>query len=226
MINNLFSVFDPASSIPLTSNWTSRLMFIILITPTFWLCPNPVNLVIFKIKTTLHYEIKTLLGPSSFKGRTLLLITLFSVVVFNNFIGLFPYIFTRTSHMVTTLSMALPLWLSFMIFGWFNYTKYMLAHLVPQGTPSALISFIVLIETIRNLIRPGTLAIRLSANMIAGHLLLTLLGNQTAVSPPAIISLILITQILLLVLECAVAMIQSYVFIVLSTLYSSESTAH
>ncbi|WP_414887680.1 F0F1 ATP synthase subunit A, partial [Sphingomonas sp. Leaf339] len=53
----------------------------------------------------------------------------------------------------------------------------MLAHLVPQGTPPVLIPFIVCIETIRNIIRPLTLAVRLSANIIAGHLLLTLLGN-------------------------------------------------
>ncbi|WP_431834057.1 F0F1 ATP synthase subunit A, partial [Escherichia coli] len=53
----------------------------------------------------------------------------------------------------------------------------MFAHLVPQGTPPVLIPFIVCIETIRNIIRPGTLAVRLAANIIAGHLLLTLLGN-------------------------------------------------
>jgi F-type H+-transporting ATPase subunit a len=97
---------------------------------------------------------------------------------------------------------------------------------VPQGTPPALISFMVIIETVRNIIRPGTLAIRLSANIIAGHLLLTLLGNQTAASRSLILSGLLITQILLLVLESAVSIIQAYVFIVLSSLYSRESTSH
>jgi len=226
MINNLFSVFDPASSIILFPNWIRTLLFIFILGPVFWLYPNPVLILVNKIRTTIHLEIKTLLGPSSFQGRTLLLITSFCLIIFNNFMGLFPYVFTRTSHIVTTLTLALPLWLSFIMFGWFNNTKYMLAHLVPQGTPSALISFIVLIETVRNIIRPGTLAIRLSANIIAGHLLLTLLGNQTSTRAPIIMSLLLITQILLLVLECAVAIIQSYVFIVLSTLYSRESTSH
>jgi len=226
MINNLFSVFDPASSISIFPNWIRSIILLIIIPSTYWICPNPLFLVVSKIKSTLHYEIKTLLGPSAFKGRTLLLITSFTFIIFNNFIGLFPYIFTRTSHIVTTLTLALPLWVSFIAFGWFNYTKYILAHLVPQGTPSALISFIVLIETVRNIIRPGTLAIRLSANIIAGHLLLTLLGNQTASSSFNLIIIILFVQIMLLVLECAVAIIQSYVFIVLSTLYSSESTSH
>lgn len=99
---------------------------------------------------------------------------------------------------------------------------HIFAHLVPQGTPPVLIPFIVCIETIRNIIRPGTLAIRLTANMIAGHLLLTLLGNTGTSIRLLIINILLITQLLLLVLESAVAIIQSYVFSILRTLYSRE----
>lgn len=98
----------------------------------------------------------------------------------------------------------------------------MLAHLVPLGTPPVLIPFIVLIETISNIIRPGTLAVRLAANIIAGHLLLVLLGNQGPNLSSPLLSILIITQILLLTLETAVAFIQSYVFAVLATLYSSE----
>jgi F-type H+-transporting ATPase subunit a len=98
----------------------------------------------------------------------------------------------------------------------------MLAHLVPLGTPGALIPLIVIIETVRNIIRPGTLAVRLAANIIAGHLLLVLLGNQGPGASSAILGVLLVVQVLLLVLETAVAAIQSYVFAVLSTLYSSE----
>ena len=95
---------------------------------------------------------------------------------------------------------------------------------MPLGTPGALIPFMVLIETTRNIIRPGTLAVRLAANMIAGHLLLVLLGNQGPSMSSSILSFLLITQILLLTLERAVAVIQSYVFAVLATLYSREVT--
>lgn len=98
----------------------------------------------------------------------------------------------------------------------------MFAHLVPQGTPRILIPFIVIIETIRNIIRPGTLAVRLIANMIAGHLLLTLLGNTGSSLSSIFLSLLIFSQILLLLLESAVAIIQSYVFAVLSTLYTRE----
>ena len=83
--------------------------------------------------------------------------------------------------------------------------------------------FMVLIETIRNIIRPGTLAVRLAANIIAGHLLLTLLGNTgPSIRSSLLLSILIFSQILLLTLESAVAIIQSYVFAVLRTLYTRE----
>lgn len=130
--------------------------------------------------------------------------------------------FTRSSHMIITLSLSLPLWFTLILFGWIQHTNHMFAHLVPQGTPPVLIPFIVLIETVRNVIRPGTLAIRLAANIIAGHLLLTLLGGTGPSLTLSILSILLFAQILLLLLEAAVAVIQSYVFAVLSTLYTGE----
>jgi F-type H+-transporting ATPase subunit a len=94
--------------------------------------------------------------------------------------------------------------------------------LVPQGTPNILIPFIILIETIRRIIRPITLTIRLTANIIAGHLLLTLLGNMGPKIILFIIPFLLFTQLILLILESAVSIIQSYVFSILITLYSRE----
>lgn len=226
MITNLFSVFDPASSINNSSNWLRSAIILSTLIPLFWLVPNRINLTLSLVISTLHLEFKNLLGPSSFKGSTLSFISLFIIVVINNFLGLFPYIFTRTSHLITTLTLAAPIWVSFILFGWFNYSKYMFAHLVPQSTPVALMPFMVLIETIRNVIRPGTLAVRLAANIIAGHLLITLLGNQTTVAGASIIGLLLGVQVILLILESAVAIIQAYVFAVLSTLYSREITQH
>nr|YP_010498952.1 ATP synthase F0 subunit 6 [Microtendipes umbrosus]UWR98448.1 ATP synthase F0 subunit 6 [Microtendipes umbrosus] len=223
MMMNLFSIFDPSTNIlNISFNWLSSLLGILFFPMIFWFLPSRVSLFWNKIFTTLHLEFKTLLGPSSFKGTTFMFISLFTFILFNNFLGLFPYIFTSTSHMTITLSLALPLWLSFMFYGWINNTKHMFAHLVPQGTPSVLMPFMVMIETISNVIRPGTLAVRLSANMIAGHLLLTLLGNTGNSMSTMLLSILIITQLLLLTLETAVAIIQSYVFTILSTLYSSE----
>nr|YP_010267388.1 ATP synthase F0 subunit 6 [Neoperla bimaculata]UIF93988.1 ATP synthase F0 subunit 6 [Neoperla bimaculata] len=223
MMANLFSVFDPSTSIfNFSLNWMSTFLGILLIPPMFWLMPSRYFIIWNKILLTLHNEFKTLLGPTGHGGSTFIFISLFSLILFNNFLGLFPFIFTSTSHLTLTLTLALPLWLSFMLYGWINHTQHMFAHLVPQGTPPVLMPFMVCIETISNIIRPGTLAVRLAANMIAGHLLLTLLGNTGPSLTFSILSLLIIAQIALLVLESAVAIIQSYVFAVLSTLYASE----
>nr|ASM82791.1 ATP synthase F0 subunit 6 [Neoperla ignacsiveci] len=220
---NLFSVFDPSTSIfNLSLNWLSTFLGIMIIPSMFWFLPSRHHIIWNKVLIALHNEFKTLLGTSGHPGSTFMFISLFSLILFNNFLGLFPYIFTSTSHLTLTLTLALPLWLSFMIYGWVNHTQHMFAHLVPQGTPPVLMPFMVCIETISNIIRPGTLAVRLAANMIAGHLLLTLLGNTGPSLMLSILSFLVIAQIALLILESAVAIIQSYVFAVLSTLYASE----
>ena len=81
--------------------------------------------------------------------------------------------------------------------------------------------FIVLIERVRNIIRPGTLSIRLAANIVAGHLLLTLLGSQGP-NIGSFFAFLFLGLYLLLLLEVGVACIQAYVFTVLSSLYLSE----
>nr|AML26091.1 ATP synthase F0 subunit 6 [Staphylinidae sp. BMNH 1274255] len=219
-MSNLFSSFDPSTNL-FSMNWISTILGIFFIPSMYWLIPSRWNFLWIKTIMTLHNEFKILLG-TKIKGSTLIFISLFSMIMFNNFLGLFPYIFTSSSHLLMTLSLALPLWLSFMIYGWMNNTMHMFAHLVPQGTPPILMPFMVLIESISNIIRPGTLAVRLAANMIAGHLLLTLLGNTGPSMSIIMINLLILVQLLLLILESAVAIIQSYVFAVLSTLYSSE----
>lgn len=224
MIINLFSVFDPISSIlSISLNWISSFLRIFLIPLLYWIIPSRITYFWQFILSNLHKEFKNILGNNAFNGSTFLFINLFIIILFNNFLGLFPYIFTRSSHLIFTLTLRLPLWLRFIIYGWINHSTHIFCHLVPQGTPNLLIPFMVCIETIRNIIRPGTLAIRLTANIIAGHLLITLLGNTGTSIPSLLIIILIITQILLLTLEFAVAIIQSYVFAVLSTLYSRET---
>lgn len=223
MITNLFSVFDPSTSIfNFSLNWMRTIIGLILIPYVFWFLPSRTRFFWNSIIFTLFKEFKILLGENRKNGCSFIFISLFTLILFNNFLGLFPYIFTRTRHLTLTLTLALPLWISFIIYGWLNHTQHIFTHLVPQGTPRVLIPFIVCIETIRNIIRPGTLAVRLTANIIAGHLLLTLMGNTGNSLSYIILSILLIRQIALLILESAVAIIQSYVFAVLSTLYSRE----
>ena len=145
---------------------------------------------------------------------------LFIIIVLINSLGLIPYVFTPTAHIIIPIRLALPIWLGLYSNGWMIKTNQRFIHLVPTGTPGVLMPFIVIIETIRSVIRPITLSIRLIANIVAGHLLLRLTGG-------AITSLISLTpifsaQLILLMLEVAVAFIQGYVFIILITLYVKE----
>nr|UZC54062.1 ATP synthase F0 subunit 6 [Nipponoluciola cruciata]UZC54075.1 ATP synthase F0 subunit 6 [Nipponoluciola cruciata] len=222
MMTNLFSSFDPSTSMNLSLNWMSILLGLIVLPSMFWIIPSRINFLWIKLCLMLSNEFKIILKIKKMKSSTLIFMSLFSLTLFNNVLSLFPYIFSSTSHLVLTLTLSLPLWLSFMIYGCINNTTHMFAHLVPQGTPAVLMPFMVCIETISNIIRPGTLAIRLTANMIAGHLLLTLMGKTGNKLSLLMINMLIMSQLLLLLLESAVAIIQSYVFSILSTLYSSE----
>ena len=222
MIARLFSIFEPSSGlINLPLNWVSTFLGFIFLPYLYWVSPSRWVVVWYKLNMALHQEFKTILGAKQ-RRRTIIFVSLFSLIVFNNFLGLMPYVFTRSRHLVITLGLALPLWLTFMVYGWFKHTQHIFAHLVPQGTPTVLMPFMVLIESIRNIIRPGTLAVRLIANIMAGHLLLTLLGGTGPSLTSYLLVLLFVAQVLLLLLESAVAIIQSYVFAVLRTLFARE----
>nr|WRQ18281.1 ATP synthase F0 subunit 6 [Onukigallia sp.] len=216
-MTNLFSVFDPCTGM-FSLNWLSTSLFVIIIPYKFWLTPNKSLILYQKIMMTLNKEIYTLMP---YNGTSIMFTSLFLMILINNIMGLIPYIFTASSHLIFSLSLGLPIWMSLMIYGWLFKTNMMMSHLVPSGTPSMLMPFMVMIETISNLIRPLSLAVRLTANMIAGHLLMSLLGNNCSVSITLMISSMFIF-LMLMMFEAAVAMIQSYVFMTLTTLYSSE----
>jgi len=167
-------------------------------------------------------ELVAVLGLIINPGSILFFGGLFIFLLFNNFLGLFPYIFTASRHFSFTLSIRLPVWVGYIIQRFVLQFNYNIAHLVPEGTPGALIPLIVIIESIRLVIRPLTLAIRLAANIVAGHLLLTLLGNQGSSAPVRAIWVLLVALVLLIILECAVSCIQRYVFTILRSLYLGE----
>nr|ARO34910.1 ATP synthase F0 subunit 6 [Phylloecus linearis] len=222
MMTNLFSIFDPSSSmmmIPL--NWLSSIISMIILPYMFWLIPSRYNMMWILLVNFINKETKILINKNAW-GSNILFTTIFIFIMINNFMGLFPYIFTSSSHLMMTLSLSLPLWLGLMIFGWMNFYNNMFAHLVPMSTPSILMPFMVMIESISNFIRPGTLAVRLAANMIAGHLLITLISSTGPNLNLFLTSIMILSQILLLIRESAVAIIPAYVFSILSTLYSNE----
>ena len=162
------------------------------------------------------------MAPLSNPGVIVLPISIFLFIMLNNTFGLVPYIFTSSRHMTFTISLALPLWLGHIIFARIKTPTSVLAHLVPLGTPPVLMPFMVLIELTRRVIRPLTLSVRLAANIIAGHLLLSLLAGQAESTTLVVLSLVISCLVLLCILECAVSLIQAYVFRVLSSLYINE----
>lgn len=215
MISNLFSVFDPCTGI-LSINWIRTAIFMVILSYKIWILNNKISFVFKIVIDSLQKEMSILI---TYKGTTIIIIRLFIFVIYNNLIGLIPYVFTSSAHLVFSLAMAIPIWLGFILYGWINKTNIIFTHLVPSGTPVILIPFIVIIETIRNVIRPGSLAVRLTANIIAGHLLISLLGSNISI---IILTSTIIIFIILIIFELAVALIQAYVFITLTTLYSRE----
>lgn len=220
MINNLFSIFDPSSSY-FSSCWLILVIAILILSNRIWFTKPSFLRIYEKVIRLLYKEISFTIGKSK-KRESFFILSLFLLILLINRTALFPQIFSVSSHLTVTLPLAVISWLIVNLFGWIKNTNHILAHLVPQGTPTALISFIVIIELTRNLIRPITLCVRLTANIIAGHLLITLLGNAI-LSVRALSSILLLfTPLILTVLETAVAVIQSYVFITLITLYTTE----
>ena len=222
-MGNLFSSFDPRARIfflRLRINWFSIFRVIFVFPQIFWLSRGQLRSTFKLIFNLLLAELGAIFGLFVVPGVRLLFLTFFFFVIFSNFLGLFPYVFTASRHLVFTLSLSLPLWLGAVVWSCVFQFNRIMAHLVPSGTPALLMPVIVLIESVRSVIRPMTLAIRLAANIIAGHLLLTLLGRQGGIN--FLLVFILIALVLLLMLECAVACIQSYVFTILSSLYLNE----
>nr|ACH85688.1 ATP synthase subunit 6 [Nasonia longicornis]ACH85696.1 ATP synthase subunit 6 [Nasonia longicornis]ACH85700.1 ATP synthase subunit 6 [Nasonia longicornis]ACH85716.1 ATP synthase subunit 6 [Nasonia longicornis]ACH85724.1 ATP synthase subunit 6 [Nasonia longicornis] len=223
MMMNLFSIFDPSTSMNLSMNWISSIYIILFFPNLFWLIPSRWNYIYISMMKYLINEFFMLLNNKINVMNIIMFISLFMMIMLNNFMGLYPYIYTSSSQMSMSMTLSLSLWIMMMIFGWMINTNHMFIHLVPQGTPSLLMPFMVLIESISNIIRPLTLGVRLSANMIAGHLLMTLISSTGNKLNMMMLMIMLLIQSILIVLELSVSVIQAYVFSVLSLLYSTET---
>nr|APD82621.1 ATP synthase F0 subunit 6 [Stenella longirostris] len=226
MNENLFASFMiPAMlGIPIT---TLIIMFPTMLFPT----PNRLinNRMIAIQQWLTKLTSKQLMITHSPKGQTwsLMLISLFLFIASTNLLGMLPHSFTPTTQLSMNLGMAIPLWAGTVFIGFRNKTKMSLAHLLPLGTPTFLIPMLVMIETISLFIQPLALAVRLTANITAGHLLLHLTGSATLALMSislftALITFIILT--LLIILEFAVALIQAYVFTLLVSLYLQDNT--
>ena len=149
--------------------------------------------------------------------------TLFMFVLFCNMIGMLPYSFTVTSHIIVTLMLAVVVFIGVTIIGFVKHGIKYLELFVPKGVPIVLLPLIVIIEIISYLSRPVSLSVRLFANMMAGHTMLKVFGGF-------VISLGLLGgwlplgfSVALTGLEILVAFLQAYVFAILTCIYLNDA---
>nr|AJF93972.1 ATP synthase F0 subunit 6 [Oopsacas minuta] len=157
-----------------------------------------------------------------------LIFTIFTTLITINLIGLLPYVFTTTSHIIITFSLSLTIIIKTTISALIKHNSKFLSILTPQSAPLPLAPFLVLIETTSYITRAISLGVRLAANISAGHLLLTILSSfalNTITSNYYLLSILPITALCLIsLLEIMVALIQAYVFTLLTTIYISDTT--
>ena len=154
---------------------------------------------------------------------------LFMFILFSNVIGIIPYTFTVTSHIIITAALALLVFFTVIIYGLWHNGLHFFKLFVPSGIPVLMVPVIVVIEILSFLSRPISHSVRLFANMLAGHITLKLvasfvvmlgsvgfLGAIGAIAPLAL-------TVALTALELLVAFLQAYVFTILTCIYLSDA---
>ena len=228
MLVDIFSSFDDNNQVFMSLYflmWTFSLAIILIFSSAYWVSSPRWMMVIHTFKDTITSQVFRSFGLN-LGGFMNVIAGLFLFLIFLNLRGLIPYVFSPTSHLAVSLSLGLPLWLSLLVSGVFFSPSSVVAGLLPIGAPAALNPFLVLIETVSIMVRPITLSVRLMANIRAGHIVLTLVGNYmtTAVLTAGVFSSLLLVsiQVLYSVFEFGIGVIQAYIFCLLITLYSDE----
>ena len=149
--------------------------------------------------------------------------SLFMFVLFCNMLGMLPYSFTVTSHIIVTFALAAVIFIGVTIIGFVNHGVGYLKLFIPSGVPVFLLPLIVIIEIISYLSRPVSLSVRLFANMMAGHTMLKVFGGF--VISLGIIGgwLPLSFTVALTGLEILIAFLQAYVFAILTCIYLNDA---
>jgi len=181
---------------------------------------------------TFHEFARTLVldqvGP---EGRRFFpfVFTLFMFILFGNLLGLFPFAFTFTSHIAVTFTLAMIVFVLITAVAIALHGRKFLGYFFPEGAPIWLAPIIIPVEIVSYLSRPVSLAMRLFANMVAGHVLLkvfatfvVMLGGLGAVGP-FVAAMPLAVNIALVGFEFLVAFLQAYVFAILTSIYLHDA---
>jgi F-type H+-transporting ATPase subunit a len=155
--------------------------------------------------------------------------TIFMFVLFANILGLLPYAFTVTSHIIITAALALLVFFTVIVYGFMHNGLRFLKLFVPSGVPGYILPFVVAIEVLSFLSRPISHSVRLFANMLAGHITLKVFGGfVTMIAGIGIAgwfgaALPLVMIVILTALELLVAFLQAYVFAILTCIYLNDA---
>ncbi|MDP9195788.1 MAG: F0F1 ATP synthase subunit A [Pseudomonadota bacterium] len=159
-----------------------------------------------------------------------ILFSIFLFVLLGNLLGMIPYTFTYTSHIIVTFSLALFVFLLVTIIGFVRHGLHFLSLFVPAGVPWALAPLVIVIELVSYFARPVSLSVRLAANMLAGHMMLKIfagfsasLGLALGVTGYLVGILPIMMNIALTGFEIFVAVLQAYVFTLLSCVYLRDA---
>ncbi len=158
-----------------------------------------------------------------------LIFTIFVFVLVGNLLGLVPYMFTYTSHLIVTMALALLIFFSVIGFGLRNHGLKFFSLFLPPHVPWWLVPFIIPIELISFCVRPLTLSVRLFANMMAGHIVLKVVASfaVAAAGMGALGSLLgvfpVLVNVAMILFELLVAVVQAYVFAILACVYLKDS---
>jgi len=198
------------------------LSFLFLGTKRKALIPSKMQLIAEMSYTFVAKMINDTAGSNA-KSFFPFIFTLFMFVLFANMVGMLPYSFTVTSHIIVTFVLATIVFIGVTVIGFVKHGIKYLQLFVPKGVPVVLLPLIVVIEIISYLSRPVSLSVRLFANMMAGHTMLKVFGGF-------VISLGLLGgwlplgfSVALTGLEILVAFLQAYVFAILTCIYLNDA---
>jgi len=220
-IGNFDISFTNASFFMVTSVLTI-LIFFYFGTKKRAIIPTKIQLIAELTYTFISKMISETAGSKA-KPYFAFIFSLFVFVLFCNMLGMLPYSFTVTSHIIVTFVLAIFIFIGVTIIGFLKHGLGYLKLFVPSGVPIVLLPLIVIIEIISYLSRPVSLSVRLFANMMAGHTMLKVFGGF-------VISLGLIGgwlplsfSVALTGLEILVAFLQAYVFAILTCIYLNDA---
>ena len=148
--------------------------------------------------------------------------TLFMFILVGNLVGMIPFAYTFTSQIIVTFAMAATIFIGVTVIGLVRHGLHFFSLFVPSGTPLILAPLLIPIEVISYFVRPVSLSVRLFANMMAGHTMMKVFGGFTV-----LLGVLGVAPIILLValtgFEIMVAVLQAYVFTVLTCLYLNDA---